>query len=204
MEFFIMLNLRTTLLATACVLALGACSDKNLPAAAAAAPAATTPAATEAPPVTPPAVEAAPAAPAVAASDAKGAAVVSNCATTIDGSDAMQFNVSSITVPTACAQFTINLTHSGQMPVAAMGHNIVISTTADMQGILNEGMGAGVASNYLKAGDTRIIAHTKLIGGGESTSVTFDVAKIKGAGPFEFFCSFPGHSSMMKGTISAG
>ncbi|WP_345782242.1 azurin [Thermomonas sp.] len=204
LEFFIMFNLRTTLLATACVLALGACSDKNPPAAE---PAATTPAATEAAPVTPtaePAAETTPVAPAVAASDAKGAAVVSDCATTIDGSDAMQFNVSSITVPSSCAQFTVNLTHSGQMPVAAMGHNVVISTTADMQGILNEGMGAGVASDYLKAGDTRIIAHTKLIGGGEKASVTFDVGKIKGAGPYEFFCSFPGHSSMMKGTISVG
>lgn len=196
-----MLTLRTTLLAAACVLALGACSDKTTPTAE---PAATTPAATEAAPVTPapePAAEAAPAAPAVAA---KGPAVITNCATTIDGSDAMQFDVSSITVPSSCAQFTINLTHGGQMPVAAMGHNVVISTTADMQGILNEGMGAGVASDYLKAGDTRIIAHSKLIGGGESTSVTFDVGKIKGAGPYEFFCSFPGHSSIMKGTISVG
>ncbi len=204
LECFLMFNLRTTLLAAACVLALGACSDNNPPPAE---PLATTPAATATVPVAPaaePVAGAATVAPTAIASDAKGAAVITDCATTINGSDAMQYDVSSITVPSSCAQFTIKLTHSGQMPVAAMGHNVVISTTADMQGIVNDGMGAGVASDYLKAGDARVIAHTKLIGGGESASVTFDTSKIKGAGPFEFFCSFPGHSSMMKGTISVG
>ena len=43
-----------------------------------------------------------------------------------------------------------------------------------------------------------------MIGGGESTSVTFDVSKIKDGGPYEFFCSFPGHAALMKGTISVG
>ena len=194
-----MLVLRTALLATACVLALGACSD-NTPA-----PAEPVAAATETMPATPMEEAAAPVAetaPAVAATDAKGAAVVTNCATTIDGNDAMQFDVSSISVPASCAQFTINLTHSGQMPAAAMGHNVVISAMSDMPSIASEGIGAGLANNYVKADDARIIAHTKVIGAGETTSVTFDTSKIKGAGPYEFFCSFPGHSTMMKGTIS--
>ncbi len=189
--------LRTALLATACALALGACSNNTAPPAEPVAPA------VETVPAAP--VEAAPAAevaPAVAAAAGKGAAVVSNCATTIAGNDAMQFDVSSISVPASCAQFTINLSHSGKMPAGAMGHNVVISSKADMQGIATAGMTAGLANNYVKADDARIIAHTKIIGGGENTSVTFDTSKIKGVGPYEFFCSFPGHSSMMKGTIS--
>ncbi|MEO8985779.1 MAG: plastocyanin/azurin family copper-binding protein, partial [Rhodanobacter sp.] len=52
------------------------------------------------------------------------------------------------------------------------------------------------------ADDARVIAHTTLIGGGETTSVSFPVSKIKGDGPFTFFCSFPGHSTLMHGTIS--
>ena len=36
------------------------------------------------------------------------------------------------------------------------------------------GQKAGVVNDYLMDGDKRIIAATKLIGGGESTSVTFD------------------------------
>lgn len=196
-----MRTFQTALLATACALALSACGDKTPPPAEAAAPA---PAAVEAAaPVQEPAAPVAEAAPAVAAAaDAKGAAIVTDCATTIESNDAMQYNVSSIGVPATCAQFTINLKHVGQMPVAAMGHNIVISAMSDMQSITSEGMGAGVANSYVKEGDARVIAHTKLIGGGESTSVTFDTSKIKGAGPFEFFCTFPGHSALMKGTIS--
>ncbi len=193
-----MLVLRTALLATACALVLGACSDNTPPPAETAAPAAE---ATPAPPVED-APSPAEATPTVAAADAKGAAVVSDCATTIESNDAMQFNVSSIGVPASCAQFTINLKHVGQMPVAAMGHNVVVSALSDMQGIVNEGMGAGVGADYVKAGDARVIAHTKLIGGGENTSVTFDTSKIQGAGPYEFFCSFPGHSALMKGSIS--
>jgi len=54
----------------------------------------------------------------------------------------------------------------------------------------------------VKAGDTRVVAHSDVVGGGQSTSVTFDVAKIKSGGPFVFFCSFPGHSALMKGPIS--
>ena len=61
--------------------------------------------------------------------------------------------------------------------------------------------GAGAAPEFLKADDPRIVAHTKMIGGGESTSVTFDVAKMKDGGPFMFYCSFPGHMSLMKGSI---
>ena len=189
-------------LAGACLLALVACGGGETP------PPAAEPVATPAPAPAPAPTEPAPtpapaepATPAPAAGD-KPAATVADCATTIEGNDAMQFNVSSITVPASCTQFTINLKHVGQMPVAAMGHNVVIAKAADMQAVASDGMSAGAASKYVKAGDTRVIAHSDVIGGGQSTSVTFDVAKIKEGGPFEFFCSFPGHSAIMKGPIS--
>ena len=104
-----------------------------------------------------------------------------------------------ITVPASCTQFTINLTHAGKMPIAAMGHNLVVAKEADMAGIAADG--ASNAAEHVKEGDARSIAHTKIIGGGESTSVTFDVAKIKDGGPFKFFCSFPGHLALMQGSI---
>jgi azurin len=189
-----------TLLAAACALALAACGDKP---AATDDTAATTPApvASEpAPAATPAPVEPAATAP---ASD-KPAAVVADCATEIEGNDAMQFNVGSITVPASCTEFKITLKHSGQMPVAAMGHNVVIAAAADMQGIAADGIGAGVAADYIKAGDARVIAHSKLVGGGESTTISFPVSKLGGTGPYAFFCSFPGHDAMMKGTIAVG
>ena len=41
-----------------------------------------------------------------------------------------------------------------------------------------------------------MIAHTDLIGGGQVTSIEFDAPD---AGTYEFLCSFPGHSGLMKG-----
>ena len=200
------MNTRILLLAGACALALSACGDKSPPPTepAATAPAATEPAPAEVPaPMAETPTTAPTTAPAAApATDAKPAAVVADCATQIEGNDAMQFNVSSIAVPASCTDFKITLKHPGTMPVAAMGHNVVIAKASDMQAVAADGMGAGAANSYIKAGDTRVIAHSKLIGGGETTSVSFPVSKIKEGGPYEFFCSFPGHSMMMKGTIT--
>lgn len=200
------MTFKLTLLTAACVLGLAACGgDRTPPPEPAATPETTAEPAAPPQPAPAPADTTTPAAPAPAATPApadKPAATVSDCATQIESNDAMQFNVSSITVPASCTEFTITLKHVGQMPVAAMGHNVVIAKEADMQGVATDGMAAGAPAKYVKAGDTRVIAHSDVVGGGQSTSVTFDVAKIKSGGPFVFFCSFPGHSAIMKGPIS--
>ena len=196
------MNIRICLVTAACLLGLAACGKSPPP---------TDTAATPAPTETPPATAPAPAEPAPAttpppatppAASDKPAATVADCATQIEGNDAMQYNVGSITVPASCSKFTITLKHTGQMPVAAMGHNVVIAKASDMQAIATDGVAAGASGGFLKAGDTRVIAHTEMIGGGGTTQVSFDVAKIKDGGPYEFFCSFPGHSAIMKGSIT--
>lgn len=126
----------------------------------------------------------------------------SNCAATIDATDAMRYNRASLDIPKSCASFTVTLRHVGKMPKTAMGHNIVIAKTSDMAGIDTDGIRAGVANGYLKANDARVIAASKLIGGGETTTVNIPVAKLASGGPYSFFCSFPGHSTLMKGTIN--
>lgn len=185
---------RHVLVASALALALSACGQSPAPSAEppVAAPA-TEAAAAPAP------AEAAPVAPApVAATGSKPATVV-DCATTIEGNDAMQYNADSITIPASCSQFTVNLKHVGKLAVNVMGHNFVVAKEADMAGINADGM--AVAPEHLKDGDARVVAHTKMIGGGESASVTFDVAKIKDGGPYKFFCSFPGHFALMQGSL---
>lgn len=187
------MKFRQILLTSAVALALSACGGQSpAPAADTAAPADAAPSAEAAP---------AEAAPAEAAPEAVASkpAVVENCATTIEGNDQMQYNVDSITVPASCTQFTINLTHTGTMAANVMGHNVVVAAQSDMEGIDQDG--AGVTPDHVKADDARVIAHTKVVGGGESTSVTFDVAKIKDGGPYKFFCSFPGHMTLMQGSI---
>ena len=126
----------------------------------------------------------------------------SNCSTTVEANDAMQFNTQSIEVPKTCKQFTVTLKHTGKLPKAAMGHNWVLSSAADEAGVLADGGTAGLDSDYVKPNDSRVIAHTKVIGGGESAATTFKVATLKAGQPYTFFCSFPGHAALMKGTLS--
>lgn len=199
-----MMKFQSAALAVACALALAACGNDTPPPAE---PAATPPATEAADAGAPPAMEqeatpAATPAPSDTAAQGSDPAVVADCATTIDSNDAMRYDADSITIPASCDQFTIRLTHSGQMPVAAMGHNVVVTSQADMQGVIAEGMGAGLDNDYVKPDDPRVVAHTDMIGGGEDTSVTFDVSRLRSGGPFVFFCSFPGHAALMKGSIA--
>jgi azurin len=202
------MNTRTVLLTTACALALAGCNRSTepagttpTPAAAPEAPTAVTPA--PAPAATPaPDQAATPAAATPSATGEKPAAVVTKCATTIEANDAMQYNVGAITVPASCSALKITLTHTGKMPVAAMGHDVVITKASDMQAVVTDGAAAGLDAGYLKAGDARVIASTKLVGGGETTTVSVPVSKLRGDGPYVFFCSFPGHAAVMKGTIA--
>jgi azurin len=131
-----------------------------------------------------------------------GSALAADCSAQIEGNDAMQFNKTSMTVPASCKDFTVRLTHTGKLPKAAMGHDWVLTKAADMNAVDADGTAAGLASNYVKTGDTRVIAHTKIVGGGESDSVTFAVSKLKAGDSYMFFCSFPGHATIMKGTLS--
>ena len=79
------------------------------------------------------------------------------------------------------------------MPTKAAG---MASSDADA-------MQARSAVDYINAGDTCGVAHSKVVGGGETTSLSIPVARLTAAAaPLSFFCSFPGHATMMKGTVT--
>lgn len=202
------MKIRTALLATACALALSACGGDDAPttadpaatpptAPADTAPAQTAPATTDAAPADAATAQTSDAAPQDDATAATGGA----CETEIEGNDAMQFNMKTITIPSSCSDFTITLVHTGKMPVAAMGHNVVITTADDMQGVAADGMAAGLDAGYVKPDDDRVIAMTELIGGGETSSVTFSTSDFESGGEYRFFCSFPGHAALMNGSV---
>jgi azurin len=123
------------------------------------------------------------------------------CKLEISGTDQMQFDKKELVVAPDCTQVELTLKHAGKLPAQAMGHNWVLTKTADVAGVANEGMSAGLPKDYIKAGDNRVIAHTKVVGGGQTTSVTFPTAKLTKGGAYTYFCSFPGHSAVMKGTL---
>ena len=124
------------------------------------------------------------------------------CDANIEVTAAMAFTAKAIDVPKTCKTFTVNLKAQGTMAKTVMGHNLVITKTEDKEAVNTDGGTAGAASNYVKAKDTRVVAHTTVIGGGESTSTKFDVKKLNAKNSYVFFCSFPGHAGIMKGVVN--
>jgi len=124
-----------------------------------------------------------------------------NCTVKIAGNDAMQYDIKTATVSASCPTITIELTHTGQMPITAMGHNVVIAQTPVYQAVANDGLKAGAAANYVPKGDARVIAATSLVGGGQKTKTTFPGSKLKAGGDYSFFCTFPGHAALMHGKL---
>jgi azurin len=132
------------------------------------------------------------------------AAWAKTCAVTIVGNDQMKFDQSTIKLAADCTEVSLTLKHAGKMAATVMGHNWVLTKTADFQPVANAGLRAKIEDSYLPKDDARVIAHTKVIGGGESTTIKFATSKLEKGGAYTFFCSFPGHWAMMKGTLSFG
>jgi azurin len=126
------------------------------------------------------------------------------CQLEISGNDQMQYDQQVLTVPASCTQVTLTLHHTGKLPREAMGHNWVLVNAADFNTVANSGMGAGLANDYVQPGDKRVLAHTKTIGGGQTTSITFPTSVLKAGGDYRYLCTFPGHNALMRGTFKFG
>ncbi len=124
------------------------------------------------------------------------------CSLDLNSNDAMRFDQKAITVKSSCKEFTLNLIHTGKLPKNVMGHNWVLTKTEDARPVASDALKAGIENEYLKKDDARVIAATKIIGGGETASVTFPVSKLKAGEAYTFFCSYPGHIALMQGTLT--
>src|SRR5260370_30713773 len=103
------------------------------------------------------------------------AAAADVCQVTIEATDQMRYEEQTLPVASDCSEVEVTLRNTGKLPASAMGHDWVLTRTSDVSSVANAGMGAGVANNYQKPGDNRIIASTKIIGGGESATVRFSL-----------------------------
>jgi len=126
------------------------------------------------------------------------------CQLEISGNDQMQYDKQTLTVPAGCTEVTLTLHHTGKLPREAMGHNWVLVNGADLNAAASAGMGAGLANDYVAPGDKRILAHTKVVGGGQTTSITFPTSILRAGGDYRYLCSFPGHNTLMRGTFKFG
>jgi len=130
---------------------------------------------------------------------AAGQVLANDCEVEIAGDDMMKFSKTEITVPSSCEEVKLTLTHSGKLPVNAMGHNWVLAETANWREIAQSGQTAGLEKEYLPEDKGAIIAYTELVGGGESTTITFDLSDLDKSTEYTYFCSFPGHWVQMNG-----
>ncbi len=126
------------------------------------------------------------------------------CELHISANDQIQYDKMELTAAADCTEIRVTLTHTGKLPKAAMGHDWVLVKTSDSAAVANAGLAAGIANDYVQPGDPRVIAATKMIGGGESTSVTFPASKLKSGVSYSYICTFPGHSALMHGIFHFG
>jgi azurin len=126
------------------------------------------------------------------------------CQYLIEGSDELQYSQRQLHVPASCATVELTLKHSGREPVNVIGHNWVLSKSSDVNAVVTSGLNAGRTNNYQSPNDSRILAATPLVGGGESTTIRFSTERLQPGADYSFFCTYPGHSVLMKGSFVFG
>ena len=113
----------------------------------------------------------------------------------LSSNDLMAYDKTELRVK-AGKKVTLTLIHTGKMAKTAMGHNFVLlKQGTDVADFATEAVQSRENDFIPESGDA-IIAYTKLIGGGESTTITFDAPA---PGTYDYICSFPGHYGVMRG-----
>jgi len=119
----------------------------------------------------------------------------------ITASDAMKYSVTELATKPG-EKLHVVLKAVGSMPKIAMGHNFVLlkAGVSPME-VSNAAFNARETDFVPAAMQDKIIAFTKLAGGGETVDVTF-TAPAK-PGKYDYLCTFPGHfAAGMKGTLT--
>lgn len=115
---------------------------------------------------------------------------------TLNADDMMRYDKKELKVK-AGQTVAVVLNHTGKLGKDVMGHNFVLL----QQGVDITEFGTAALSakdnDYIPESESsNIIAHTKLLAGGESDTIVFQAPP---AGTYPFLCSFPGHYGVMQG-----
>ena len=116
---------------------------------------------------------------------------------TIASNDGMRFDVRKINV-SAGQKVRLTLNHTGKLDKKIMGHNVVILKNGVKSSAFAVKAASSKDNDYIPEGTSDVIAHTKMIGGGESAMIEFTAPE---KGTYNYICSFPGHFAMMKGKL---
>ena len=114
----------------------------------------------------------------------------------------MKFDINEINIGKDCEKFVVNLKHSGNLPVNAMGHNIVILESKNLQKVISKiNMAHGIEKGFMPEME-EVLFKSKMIGGGEQTTLELDTNVFTSENEYIFICSFPGHFALMKGKLN--
>lgn len=119
----------------------------------------------------------------------------------VTANDQMKFDVLTIEAKPG-QKVTLTLKNAGTMPKMSMGHNLVLLSNDVEAATFIEASQTHMGSDYIAPElRTKVIAHTKLLGPGESDTISF--AAPRKAGAYTYLCSFPGHFTIgMKGVLT--
>lgn len=122
---------------------------------------------------------------------------------TIQVDDRIRFDVTTFDVKPG-QSVSVTLKNVGTTPKFSMGHNWVLLEQGIFSANVSErflnAAAMEAAHDYVPSGSKDVIAHTKLLGPGESDTVTFNAPGT--SGEYMYLCSFPGHYSQgAKGTM---
>jgi azurin len=109
----------------------------------------------------------------------------------------MKFNLRKITVK-AGQKIKLTLTHTGKLDKRIMGHNVVFLNKGIKLSTFASKAAASKENDYIPVGSSAVLAHTKMLSGGETTTIEFTAPA---AGTYDYICSFPAHYAMMKGKL---
>jgi len=113
----------------------------------------------------------------------------------LTGDDQMRYNKKELKVK-AGQKVTLNFKHIGKMKLEVMGHNFVLLVPGTDITAFGTEAAKAKENGYIPEGTDAVIVHTDMIGGGESTSITFDAPE---KGVYDYICSFPAHFALMQG-----
>ncbi len=119
----------------------------------------------------------------------------------ITGNDQMQYSTKAFEV-TEGQKVVLTFKHIGQLPVIAMGHNVVILQAGTAVPAFATKCAPAKDTGYIPQDEEskkQMVAHTKMLGGGESDEITFTAPA---AGDYPFICTFPGHFAIMQGVMT--
>lgn len=125
------------------------------------------------------------------------------------GGEAVSLNISSkgdtpffeTEVLEAKAGSRISLTLANTAPAgSSVQFNWVLVKPGTVLRVVTDGQSEGSAeTSYIKPNDPNVIAFTKLVGAGQSDTVTFDAPP---PGEYPFVSTFPGYYNKMKGVLT--